>query len=76
MWEAIFTKDKDKEKVGSGVAHWMVNDVILFTYQRRINGVDDAQSFKDECIAAKAEWESETTKNAQLSTQLTNFLNA
>ena len=76
MWEAIFTKDKDKEKVGLGMAHWMVNDVILFTYQRRVNGVDDAQIFKDECIAAKAEWESEATKNAQLSAQLTNLLNS
>ena len=76
MWEAIFTKDKDKENVGSAVAHWIVNEVILFTYQRRINGVSNAVAFKQECIAAKAEWESETTKNAQLSTQLTNFLNA
>ena len=76
MWEAIFTKDKDKENVGSAVAHWIVNEVILFTYQRRINGVSDAAAFKQECIAAKVEWESETTKNAQLSAQLTNLLNS
>jgi len=75
-WIGRFQKDADKDDVGMAHADWEDAGTVLFTYSQRLNGVDDAAEFKTNAIAARNKANADAARNEQLSTSLTNFLNA
>ena len=77
-WTGRFQKDNTRPSNSTiGIAHadWYEADVLICTYSQRVDGVGDKIAFKANAIAYKDKFIADATKNDNISSALTTFLN-
>lgn len=79
-WKCTFKKEGGKEDFGIATANYIEQiegeDVIVFSYSRKIDSKENAIAFVQEAKNAKVKHDNDETKNNTIATTIQNLLNA
>lgn len=76
MWEGSIVEQKGKDGIGVVTVNWMVDSKVAFSHSGAVDGKKDMATFKSKAESARDLYLAKTSREDNLSTQITSFMNS